>query len=67
MIGFLNGMKIDYSAILNASLNKALFIFNLSKNSVLCHLQHKMFGFLKGMKIDYSAILNAILNKLFSF
>jgi hypothetical protein len=56
-------MKIDYSAILNASLNKAVFVLNLSKNCVLCHLKYKMFGFLKGMKIDYSAILNASLNK----
>jgi hypothetical protein len=57
-------MKTDYYAILNASLNKAVFVLNLSKNSVLCHLQHKMFGFLKGMKIDYSAILTASLNKV---
>jgi hypothetical protein len=31
MIGFLKGMKIDYSAILNASINKAVFVLNLSK------------------------------------
>jgi hypothetical protein len=32
MIGFLKGMKIDYTAILNAYLSKALSVLNLSKN-----------------------------------
>jgi hypothetical protein len=56
-------MKFVYIAILKASLNKAVFVLNLSKKSVLCHLQHKIFGFLKGMKIVYIAILTAFLNK----
>jgi hypothetical protein len=56
-------MKIDYIAILNASLNKAVFVLNLSKNCVLCHLQHKIFDFLKCKKIGYISILNASLNK----
>jgi hypothetical protein len=38
MIGFLKGMKIDYSAILNASLNKAVFFLNLTKKQRL--VQH---------------------------
>jgi hypothetical protein len=45
------------------ALYKAVFVLNLSKNSVLCNLQHKKFGFLKGMKIEYFAILNVSLNK----
>jgi hypothetical protein len=35
MIGFLKRMKIDYPAILNASLNKAFFVLNLSKKQRL--------------------------------
>jgi hypothetical protein len=38
MIGFLRGIKIDYSAILNASINKAVFVFNLSKKQLLLPL-----------------------------
>jgi hypothetical protein len=63
MIGFLKCKIIVYFAILTASLNKAVFVLNLSKNSALCHLQHKMIGFLKGMKFVYIAILTAFLNK----
>jgi hypothetical protein len=67
MIGFLKGMNINYFAILTASLNKEVFVLNLSKNSILCHIKHKMFGFLKGMNINYFAILNASIIKRFSF
>jgi hypothetical protein len=35
MIGFLKVMKSNNSAILNASLNKALFVMNLSKKQRL--------------------------------
>jgi hypothetical protein len=49
MFGFLKGMKIVYIAIFIASLNKAVFVLNLSKNKELCHIQNKMIGFLKGM------------------
>jgi hypothetical protein len=35
MIGFLKGMIINYFAILNASLNKAVFVLNLSKKQRL--------------------------------
>jgi hypothetical protein len=59
IIGFLIGMKIDYIAILTASLNKAIFVLNLSKKQRMCHLQHKMTGFLRGMKIVYLAKLTA--------
>jgi hypothetical protein len=38
MIGFLKCMKIDYSAILNASLNKAVFVLYLSKKERLVPL-----------------------------
>jgi hypothetical protein len=58
-------MKIDYNAILTASLNKALFVLKIFKKNDLCHLQHKMIVFLNGMKIDYFAILTAFLNKAF--
>jgi hypothetical protein len=67
MFGFFKGMKIDYYAIINASLNKKCFRFEFNKNSALCHLQHKMFGFLKEMKIDFFAILTASLNKAVYF
>jgi hypothetical protein len=38
MIGLLKGMKIDYSAILTASLYKAVFVLNLSKKQRLAPL-----------------------------
>jgi hypothetical protein len=63
MTGFLKGMKINYFAILTASLNKAIFVLNFLKIKVLCHLLPKMTGFLKGIKINYFAILIASLNK----
>jgi hypothetical protein len=60
---FKKGMNNNYFAILTASLNRAVFVLNVSKNIALFHLQHKMIGFLKGMNINYFAILNASLNK----
>jgi hypothetical protein len=39
MIGFLKGMNINYFAVLTASLNKAIFIMNLSKKQRLVPLQ----------------------------
>jgi hypothetical protein len=39
MFGFLKGMKIDYSTILNVSLNKAVFVLNLSKKQRLVPLK----------------------------
>jgi hypothetical protein len=63
MTGFLNGMKIDYIAIIIVSLNKAVYFRIYLKNSVLCHLEHKMFGFLNGKKTYYIAILTATSNK----
>jgi hypothetical protein len=38
MFGFLKGMKIDYSAILNASIIKAVFFLNLSNEQRLVPL-----------------------------
>jgi hypothetical protein len=38
MIGFLKGMKIGYYAILNPSLNKAVFVLNLCKKQRLVPL-----------------------------
>jgi hypothetical protein len=38
MFGFLKGMKIDYFVILTASLNKAVFVLNLSINQRLVPL-----------------------------
>jgi hypothetical protein len=38
MFGFLNGMKIDYFAILNSSIIKAVFVFNLSEKQRLVPL-----------------------------
>jgi hypothetical protein len=67
MICFLKGMKIDYSAILTASIIKAVFFLNLSKEQRLVPLTTKIDWFFKGMKIDYFAILTASLIKLFSF
>jgi hypothetical protein len=47
MIGLLKGMKFNYSAILIASLNKALFVLNLSKKQRLVLLTTKNDWFFK--------------------
>jgi hypothetical protein len=60
-------MKINYFAILNASLNKAVFVLNLSKKQRLVRLTTLNICFFKCMKIGYFVILNASLNKAVFF